>query len=135
MFYDLFKQLADNRGVSVHRATQDIGLSKSTATKWKNTGATPQGDTLQKIASYFGVTVDYLLGNVSHPRIEISSESDGVAARRLVPEDELKKAPALGGGEKRSLVIQSLQMLPPEGQQEAANYIEYLLTKYKAHPK
>ena len=61
MFYDLFKMLADAHGVSVHHATQEIGLSKSTATKWKKTGAMPDGANLQKIASYFGVTLDYLL--------------------------------------------------------------------------
>ena len=37
-------------------------MSNSIATKWKKTAATPQGDTLDKIADYFGVTTDYLLG-------------------------------------------------------------------------
>lgn len=63
MFYDLFCDLCKKKGVSPTRATIEIGLSRTIGTKWKNTGATPQGDTLQKIAAYFGVTTDYLLGN------------------------------------------------------------------------
>ena len=63
MFYDLFCQLCKEKGVSPTKATVDIGLSRTIGTKWKNTGATPQGETLSKIAQYFGVSVDYLLGN------------------------------------------------------------------------
>ncbi len=62
MFYDRFKQLCDQKGVSCNRAALEIGLSNATPTKWKKTGATPVGDTLNKIADYFGVSVDYLLG-------------------------------------------------------------------------
>lgn len=61
MFFDIFKLLCEKKGVSPKRATEDIGLSNSITTKWKKTGATPKGDTLQRIADYFGVTTDYLL--------------------------------------------------------------------------
>ena len=61
MFFDIFKLLCEKKGVSPKKATEDIGLSTSITTKWKNTGATPKGDTLQRIADYFGVTTDYLL--------------------------------------------------------------------------
>ena len=53
MFYDRFKQLCDAKGVSVTRATEEIGLARTIGTKWKNTGATPRGETLLKIAEYF----------------------------------------------------------------------------------
>lgn len=61
MFYDIFKTLCDQKNISCNRAALEIGLSNATATKWKKTGATPSGDTLKKIASYFNVTSDYLL--------------------------------------------------------------------------
>ena len=63
MFYDLFCELCKKKGVSPTKATVEIGLSRTIGTKWKTTGATPQGDTLSKIAAYFDVSVDYLLGN------------------------------------------------------------------------
>lgn len=62
MFYDRFKQLCERKGVSCNKAALEIGLSNATPTKWKKTGATPVGETLDKIAAYFGVTTDYLLG-------------------------------------------------------------------------
>lgn len=63
MFFDVFQSLCKKKGVSCKRAAEDIGLSNSITTKWKKTGATPSGDTLNKIAAYFNVTIDYLLGN------------------------------------------------------------------------
>ena len=62
MFYDRFKQLCESKGVSCNKAALEIGLSNATPTKWKKTGATPVGETLDKIAAYFGVSTDFLLG-------------------------------------------------------------------------
>ena len=61
MFYDMFCDLCRKKGVSVTKASVEIGLSRTIGTKWKKTGATPNGETLNKIADYFGVTTDYLL--------------------------------------------------------------------------
>lgn len=53
--------------MSCSRAAKEIGLSNSTVTKWKNTGATPSGDTLSKVAAYFGVSVNDLIGKQKSP--------------------------------------------------------------------
>lgn len=63
MFYELFCKLCDEKNVAPTRAALDMGMSKATPTTWKNKGTTPQAAQLQKIADYFGVSVDYLLGN------------------------------------------------------------------------
>ncbi len=47
--------------MSKSKAVEDIGLNRSAVVKWKN-GATPQGETIAKLADYFGVSADYLLG-------------------------------------------------------------------------
>lgn len=74
MFYDKFKQLCDSRGISCNKAALEIGLSNATPTKWKKTGATPVGETLDRIAAYFDVTTDYLLGKEKTPTV--SGERD-----------------------------------------------------------
>lgn len=60
MFYDVFSSLCAERGISVSKATENIGLNRAAVAKWKK-GAVPVGATLQKFADYFGVTTDYLL--------------------------------------------------------------------------
>lgn len=62
MFFDTFYELCKKKGVSCKKAAEEIGLSNSITTKWKKTGATPGGETLDKVAAYFGVSADYLLG-------------------------------------------------------------------------
>lgn len=67
MFYDRFKALCENKKTSPTRAAIDMGFSNSITTKWKKTGATPDGVTLAKIAEYFGITVDELFGKEKQP--------------------------------------------------------------------
>ena len=62
MFYDIFVSLCKKKGVPQSRAVADVGLNRASITKWKN-GAVPTGSTLERFAQYFGVSVDYLLGN------------------------------------------------------------------------
>lgn len=62
MFYDRFKALCDQRGISCNKAALEMGLSNATPTAWKKRGLTPKADTLEVIANYFGVSTDYLIG-------------------------------------------------------------------------
>lgn len=74
MFYDIYKTLCEQRGVSLSRAAAEIGLSNATVTKWKKTGAAPGGETLTKVAAYFGVSVDRLLGVETPPAAGIGMD-------------------------------------------------------------
>lgn len=76
MFYDLFCALCERKGVSPTRAALEIGLSKSTPTTWKKKGTTPQAVQLKKIADYFGVTVDYLVGTKENTPAQSGEISD-----------------------------------------------------------
>ena len=61
MFFNRFKALCEERNISTYRACTDIGLNRSAVAKWKD-GGKPNGTTAAKLADYFGVTTDYLLG-------------------------------------------------------------------------
>ena len=74
MFYDLYLELCKERNVSPTRAAIEIGISKATPTTWKKRGLTPQGETLNKIAAYFRVSTDYLLGNVTDPFFQLDND-------------------------------------------------------------
>ena len=67
MFYDRFKAMCAEKKITPTRAALDMGFSNSITTKWKKTGATPDGVTLAKIADYFDITVDELLGKEKQP--------------------------------------------------------------------
>lgn len=62
--YERIQALCKDKGVSGSRMCLDLGLSKSTLSDMKN-GRTKgiSMPTAQKIAGYFGITVDELYGN------------------------------------------------------------------------
>lgn len=61
--YEIFEHLLQIRGVSTYRVAKETGIPQQTFSKWKNGISTPKADKLQKIADYFGVSVEYLMGN------------------------------------------------------------------------
>ena len=90
VFFTRFKQLCDQKNISVYRASTDIGLNRSAVAKWKN-GGKPNGSTAGKLAEYFGVTTDYLLGQ--------SEEKTPGAVSRVISDEEIKFALFGGDGE------------------------------------
>lgn len=75
MFYDTFLYLCNQRGISPSAAVVDMGFQKSVATRWKN-GTVPRDANLMKVASYFGVTTDYLLTGETKKSPDIMSEDE-----------------------------------------------------------
>lgn len=67
MFYDNYCVLCEMKKVTPTKAAKAVGLSAAAPTKWKKTGASPSAETLQKLAAYFGITVDELLGKEKQP--------------------------------------------------------------------
>lgn len=59
--YEIFVKLLEKHGVTAYKVSKATGIAGSTFTDWKNGRSTPKQDKLQKIADYFGVTVDYLM--------------------------------------------------------------------------
>lgn len=72
--YEIFRKLLEEKGVTVYRVAKETGVSSATFTEWKNGNYTPKQDKLQKIADYFGVTLDYLVGNELETKPESETE-------------------------------------------------------------
>ena len=61
MFYDIYCDLCQKKGLTPSGAAAKIGFNRASITMWKNTGKAPKQDLLLRIAEYFDVSVDYLL--------------------------------------------------------------------------
>lgn len=59
--YEIFEQLLKERGVTAYRVAKETGITTATLTSWKQGKYTPKQEKMQKIADYFGVTIDYLM--------------------------------------------------------------------------
>lgn len=67
MFTDNVQSLAIKNGITVAKMLKDLNMGQGTFSTWKARGTIPSGEILAKIADYFGVTVDYLLGGTENP--------------------------------------------------------------------
>lgn len=59
--YEIFEQLLQKKGVSAYKVAKEAGVTQTALSNWKTGRNTPSTITLQKIADYFGVTIDYLM--------------------------------------------------------------------------
>ena len=66
------QKLLSQNNISVYKLSKEIGLNKTFLTNWTSGKAKPSADALYKIADYFNVSVDYLLGRTEHFAQEFS---------------------------------------------------------------
>lgn len=93
VFMKRMKELRQKKGISMEELANALGVSKSRINMWENNGSVPRSDVLIKIAEYYSVPTDYLLGNNN------ASESPNDAKLNALQrnlgklnEEELKKA-------------------------------------------
>ena len=107
MFYDILKELCEKRNVSPSKAATECGISRSTVTWWKQHKTNPNSEQVSKLADYFGVSTDYLLGNEQKEK-PFGDEAEGPideAAREL-----LEQRRVLASKSKKATVEQLKQM-------------------------
>lgn len=66
MFIDVLEKLCQENKTTVTQVLKALGLSTSKGTAWRN-GSIPNGEILEKLADYFGVSIDYLMGRTDNP--------------------------------------------------------------------
>lgn len=103
MFYDIFKRLCEEKGITPTKASAEIGFSKGSVSYWKKKwtqgeDAKPDSYTAAKIADFFGVSVDYLLGRTDDP---INYDADGDAPAEI----PLAYVEAAGGDMKKARAL------------------------------
>lgn len=100
VFYDNFLSLCAEKDVKPSFVARAIGLSNATATAWKK-GKLPTPLNLEKLASYFDVSTEYLLTEQEKPTIP---EDDGLTATqaaamefiKTLSDEQLKRFIAMG---------------------------------------
>lgn len=88
--FDRMKKLCNDRKISINDLENALGYSKNTLYRLKT--QTPGADKLKKIAEYFDVSVDYLLGLTDNPSRISQPATEGNGFLRIdlsgVPEED-----------------------------------------------
>lgn len=105
-FIEIVLDLIEKKKISKNKMLSDLELSKNSFVNWIERGTIPNGDTIVKIADYFGVSTDYLLGRT--PTQEISANditnNNGVIGQVNAPV-------TISNGHTRTLTTQEQDLL------------------------
>ncbi|EGO63597.1 XRE family transcriptional regulator [Acetonema longum] len=74
MFVQRLKELRAKKDISQSALATHLGMSQQAIAKWETDKATPDPYMLIKLANFFGVTTDYLLGRSNNPNKSIFQE-------------------------------------------------------------
>lgn len=98
-----FKQLCKERGITQKQALIDMGFHRNACQSWSE--GKPSAETLLKIAEYFGISTDEVLGV------------------------ETKKTASLSGSGNEDEFMQLLSMLSPEERDRELAYLRDLVKR------
>lgn len=89
-FGEILRSLRKQSGLTQSELGRRVSLSKAVVSKYENGMGYPTFDTLIRIAKFFCVTTDYMLGVESNSTIDVSglTESQRASVQRIVSEFE-----------------------------------------------
>ena len=70
--FERIKELAKKRGVNLQKVSEDLGFSTNYLYSLKNK-KTPSAEHIAKIAEYFNVSTNYILGRTDNPNLPTES--------------------------------------------------------------
>lgn len=65
--YHIFEKLLKLHNTTPYKVSKATGIANSTLSDWKNGVSVPKQDKLLKIADYFNVSLEYLIGKTNNP--------------------------------------------------------------------
>lgn len=114
-FPERLKELRVLAGISQRDLSKNLYVSQQTVAKWELNKSTPNPEMLSKIATYFGVSVDYLLGRTASPGQQKTSPPFGELVQNLIEDDpEMER------------LYKILIHLSPDDLKKAASYLDFL---------
>ena len=102
-FFTKVKKLCDEKKVSLSRMANDIGISRSNPANWEK-GATPQIETIGKLAEYFCVPISYFTESADTVETQTIHDNHGIIGSTHAPVTIIN-------GSERKLSEQAVELL------------------------
>ena len=113
MFNTKLRELRNYKGITQAELAKHLDVTQQAVGRWEKAITSPDYETLKKLAAYFNVTTDYLLGRTDEPHAPHTPPATGPQK-----EDE--------GG---TILMRAQNELDPDELQQLENMAEYFLDK------
>jgi transcriptional regulator with XRE-family HTH domain len=110
------KIIRDRKGLNQKEAAETFGISNVVLNRYENDERTPDVETLGRLAEFYGVTTDYLLGRTNNPT-SLFSDND--------PNDEIQPTPP-----ERIRTFQK-KIASSQLSEESINFLEFQLERLR----
>lgn len=131
MFYNRLKQLCKSKNTSITAVLKALNISTSKGTAWKN-GSAPSSEIVIKLAEYFNVSTDFLLGLSDEPHRKIKLSDVDTILPSYPNEKFVTKFAVTFKDEKEEqigLLMEQAKSLSDEDLQKVIEYAELLKLK------
>lgn len=91
MLNEQIRSLRINMGISQIELAKKLGVTKQSVSNWENDNILPSIEMLIKIATFFGVSTDFLLGLNKKRTLDIENLSETQIAHIQLLVDDLRK--------------------------------------------
>ena len=91
MINEMIRKLRKEFNISQVELASKLDVTKQCVSNWENDNILPSIEMLIKIARYFNVSTDYLLGISSEKTLDVSGLTDAEIAHIKLIVDDLKK--------------------------------------------
>lgn len=125
-FQNIFKQLRLSSGLTQVEMAEKLGISRSTIGMYETGAREPDFDTLEKIADFFNVDIDYLLG-----RTEKTTILPETAGKYYLNDETAKVAQEIFENKELRGLFDTARDASPEDLKTAQTILEALKRKEK----
>ena len=91
MFNERIKEIRLSRNMTQVDLARELNVTKQSVSNWENDNIQPSIDMLMKIATYFSVSCDYLLGLDGRKYIEVTGLTDKEISHIQMLIDDINK--------------------------------------------
>lgn len=95
IFADRLKELRKEKNISLMNVANAIEVSDTSIMKWENDKSEPTAYNIAKLAKYFGVSTDYLLGIENYDYTIINQNNDLTIEEQRILQNYRKLDPEL----------------------------------------
>lgn len=87
---DKLRNLREKLGLSQKELTDRLNINRSTYARYETSSTQPDFDTLKKLADFFEVSIDYILGRENNLSHQSQAEKDEAEFQAFINDPELE---------------------------------------------